>query len=142
MNDGDEMATGSLYRDLILDTPKAARNMETAFERAEKGDNNIPYRESRLRRDAEFLDSIIDRQDHRWDTISYPSGTRSTDARSAMEISIACPRIPVRSHALGTQIWRPSSMREPSPTRRRTSPGSIAVSDDRSILGYFSLNLR
>lgn len=75
MIDGDDMATSSLYRDLILDTPEAVRNMEIAFERAEKGDNNIPQRESRLRRDTEFLDSIIDRQDHRWDTISYPSGT-------------------------------------------------------------------
>ena len=49
---GAEMATSSLYTDLNIDTPEAARNMELAFQKAEI---NIPEKEVVFTTDPEFL---------------------------------------------------------------------------------------
>lgn len=53
------MATSSLYRDLVLDTPEAARNMEIAFERAETEEEMIPWREPRICTDAERIRKFV-----------------------------------------------------------------------------------
>lgn len=52
---GAEMATSSLYTDLNIDTPEAARNRELAFQKAEGGEINIPEKEVVFTTDPEFL---------------------------------------------------------------------------------------
>ena len=52
---GAKMATSSLYTDLNIDTPEAARNMELAFQKAERGEINIPEKEVVFTTDPEFL---------------------------------------------------------------------------------------
>ena len=52
---GAEMATSSLYTDLNIDTPEAARNRELAFQKAERGEINIPEKEVVFTTDPEFL---------------------------------------------------------------------------------------
>lgn len=53
------MATSSLYRGLVLDTPEAARNMKIAFERAETEEEKIPWREPKICTDAERIRKFI-----------------------------------------------------------------------------------
>ncbi len=53
------MATSSYYEDLILDTPEAIANMEKAFERAERGEVNIPYEKVELCCDPDVIRRIL-----------------------------------------------------------------------------------
>ncbi len=56
---GAEMATSSLYTDLNIDTPEAARNMELAFQKAERGEINIPEKEVVIVTDPEKMRRFI-----------------------------------------------------------------------------------
>lgn len=56
---GEHMATSSYYEDLILDTPEAIANMEKAFERAERGEVNIPYEKVELCCDPDVIRRIL-----------------------------------------------------------------------------------
>ena len=49
------MATSSYYEELVLDTPEAIANMEKAFERAERGEVNIPYEKVELCHDSKRI---------------------------------------------------------------------------------------
>lgn len=53
------MATSSLYTDLNIDTPEAARNMELAFQKAERGEINIPEKEVVIVTDPEKMRRFI-----------------------------------------------------------------------------------
>lgn len=85
------MATSSLYRDLVLDTPEAARNMEIAFERAETEGEKIPWREPKICTDAERTRKFIkgrSRQGLRPPAAQHPSqGRVHCSARPADDVS-------------------------------------------------------
>ncbi len=54
-----DMATSSLYTDLNIDTPEAARNMELAFQKADRGEINIPEKEVVIVTDPEKMRRFI-----------------------------------------------------------------------------------
>gem|GEM_PF-4668801 len=56
---GAKVATSSLYTDLNIDTPEAARNMELAFQKADRGEINIPEKEVVIVTDPEKMRRFI-----------------------------------------------------------------------------------
>ena len=55
----ESMPTASLYTDLNIDTPEAARNMELAFQKADRGEINIPEKEVVIVTDPEKMRRFI-----------------------------------------------------------------------------------